>query len=517
MAYKGETYLISLKDGGINASVNKIIATPGQMTTDSKNLSLKGARKKRGGTYKVNAVAVSGAPQIMGIFDYKKPAGTQFIVFATNDGKLWKDSTNSIKPGLAVNKYVNMEQYLEKVFFCNGVDLPQYWDGATATTTGMSLIPTDWAGTNYPKQFIRHGRGASSRLWAIGCPTTPYTVYASENGTMDMTDAKVTTIDIDTGDGYGIVGANKFKDQLYCFGRRQAYLIDDADTSVTNWGYSKAAWAGGVAHWRLIVETPNDMVCMDEDGEIYSVMAAQEYGDYKAASLTKEADMHDWIKANLNLSLISKFHAVYDTELRAVKFFVVRRTQTDVDTCLVYFIDRPPQDAWMIYDNLNYISGYRASCAAVVNTSGNVFKVYTGDYIGFIWQLEYSEKSDNNNAFYAGFKTPPLGLENNRSRKRFDQAWISLEAEAIDIYEDNVYIAGVLNDSNMTLSLDWWVDGVAKTTQTVTATSNKRRYRVPLRSVGNELELQISNNTKDVDFCLDALEIDFLPLGSMVT
>lgn len=499
VAYTGQTFKIPCGSGGLNASIDKDSLPSEAMVIGSKNLNLiQGVRRKRGGTAKVNSTVITNAPRIMGMFDFMKPAGTAYIVFATADGKIWKTSSSTIKTGLSLNKYVCMEQLESLLFICNGADVPSYWDGSAGSVTDMTLIPTDWAAGNFPTQMIRHGKGNSERMWAIGCPSNPYTVYASKNGDgKDFSNANVTTFNIDTGDGFGLVGAGEFLDNLFCFGRRKAYIIDDADTSVANWGYSAAPWEGGVAHNRLIAKTPNDLICMAEDGEIYSVGAAIQYGDYKKASLTQGTYLHDWIKDNLLLSYIARFHNVYDPVLRAVKFFVVRVGQTTVDTCLVFFIDRPADQAWMVHDNLNFASGYNASCSALIRVGAGDYQIYTGDYSGFIWKLEQSTKGDATSTYWSGFKTPRIDCTNGRIDKQFDRVWIFLEPQATE-----------------ELTIDWWLDGVTQSSQSVIAASGVTRYSAPLGATGGNIELQIYNNTVNTDFALSQVLIDFEPLGA---
>ena len=609
--YRGSSYQIPCSRGGLNASINKVFIPPESMVMGSKNLNLKGARQKRGGTSKVNSTTIGASLRLMGIFDFLKPAGSQFIVFATNDGKIWKSATLTIKVGLSTNKYVNMEQFGSTLFICNNADVPQTWDG-TGNAAAMTKIPSDWAGTNYPSQFIRHGKGVSERLWAIGCLSTPYRVYASKNGdgtdftetdvaamgTITMSgiataeetfvigtqtytwketragtgevtigataaeavanivtavtadsavvtaedgagdtvvvtaatagadgnsikfteastnmsmdgqgclggttkgvDGVLVTLNIDTGDGYGIVGAVEFQDNLFCFGRGKTYIIDDRDTNTINWGYDPAPFEGGVAHHRLIVKTPNDLICMAEDGEIYSVTAAMEYGDYKKASLTRDTYLHDWIKSNLRLSYINIFHAIYDPILRAIYFFVVRTGQTTVDTALVYFVDRPPSEAWMIHDNLNFASGFNASCSGLIRVGAGDYQIYTGDWSGFIWKLEQSAKNDDGNPYWSGFKTPPLDYGDGRTDKRHDRGWLLIEPQGTE-----------------TLHIDWWVDGESQISQGIIADGARRRS-FPLGARGNDIELQVYNNTVNEDFVISQIYLDFKVLGAKV-
>jgi hypothetical protein len=61
---------------------------------------------------------------------------------------------------------------------------------------------------------------------------------------------------------------------------------------------------------------------MAADGEIYSIRAVEDYGDYKQASLTRESWMQDYINEHVNLSQINLFHAKYFPRIRAIVFFV---------------------------------------------------------------------------------------------------------------------------------------------------------------------------------------------------
>ena len=470
MGYIGQTYRIPCDRGGLVHNPNIDLIEPTSMVHPSKNINIhENGRGKRGGTSLVYSTAFPNSPRIMGLFDYRLKDGSQFLIAATNLGEIYKDATTTIKTGMSTTNHFSFEVFREKLFICDGYSVPQVWDGVAASTWDLPNLPSDWTGTNFPKQFIKHGRGVSERLWAIGCPSTPYTVYASANGNgEDFSDASVVTLYIETGDGFGIVGAVEFGDRLICFGKRKAYIIDDSSPDVTSWGYVAAQWEGGVAHHRLIVKTPNDVICMTEDGEIYSISAAQTYGDYKAASLTRPAHIDRWIKEFVNLSYIDHFHAVYDPVLRAVKFFVVRNGKTQVDTALVYFIDRPVKEAWVVHDNENYPSGYSASCSAVVRKSGGNWKVYTGDYSGQIWELETVNKNDNGNPYYAGFRTPWLSFDNPRTSKLYRRGWLVTEAKG----NYNVYI-------------NWWVDG-----------EQKAQRSVSLKGTGATLD----NFILDVDF-----------------
>ena len=627
--YNGETYAVPLEKGGFNHNKNIDTISPVDHVHPTRNIWLnEGGIRKRGGTTPIDTGTMDDA-EVVGVFDYTLASSTQFIVRATNNGKLWKDEDTTIKTGLTADKKVHMMQWGDELFFNNGANAPTVWDGAAAETvdltagvkaqgtitmagiavadetfvidsqtftwkaargttgevtigasaseavtnivtaitadlttvtavdgtgdtvvvtaasygtagnsivfteasTNMSVdgsgtmgtttagvddqMPSDWTGSNYPKQMIAHGRGNSLRNWAMGCPSTPKTIYVTADGTpKDFSDANVLTFHIETGDGFGVVGGIDFGNRLILFSRTKSFVINDDDTNTDNWGYTESQWEGGAAHHRLIVRTPNDIVCMMENGEIYSVTAAENYGDYRAASLTRPSFMHEWIKTYIDLSYIDDFHAIYDPILRAVKIFMVRIGETEVDTCLTYFIDRPPDKAWVILGNENFESGYSALCAAVVRQSVGVWKIYTGSYNGQIWKLGEVNRNDNSEAYVARIKTPDMSFDNVRETKRYD----------------NLRVVSV-SEGSCSATMTWWVDGTLIDSENLDFAEgggllgsfvlgtdalggpNVLEVSTKLGLLGKRIQVEAKSSTANEDFFLSQFLVDFKPLG----
>ena len=78
------------------------------------------------------------------------------------------------------------------------------------------------------------------------------------------------------------------------------------------------------------------------------------------------------------------------------------------------------------------------------------FIVYTGDYDGFLWKLEQATKSDDSNAYYAGFKTPPLTFDSPRQTKIYRNVRIITKTQG-----------------NFYLQIKWWVDGEYQNSGTI--------------------------------------------------
>ena len=613
--YTGETYRILCGVKGLNNNLNISAIEPDYLISPSKNIDLtKGGWGKRGGTAKVNSTTITDSPRIMGIYDFLKIGGSQFVVLATSDGKIYKTSSLTIKTGLGTSKYANFSMFNNEMFFCNGYNVPQTWDGAASSTVPLSGVaaqgtitmsgiavanetfvvgtqtftwkasrsiagevtigttaaeavtnivtaitadlatvtasdgagdtvvvtaasvgtagnsivfteastnmavdgsgtlgsttagvadttPTDWTGTNYPAVMIKHGRGNSERMWAFGCLSTPYSIYVTPDGNgKDFSDANVVIFNIDTGDNAGIIGGVVYKDQLILFGKRNTFIMDDADTNTDNWGYSAFTREGGVAHQRLVIPTQNDIICMMEDGTIYSLSAAEQYGDYKAASITRPMFMDRWIQDNVRLSYIEHFHGKYDPVKKKVKIFVVRNGQTEVDTAMVYYTET---GQWMIEDNVDYNSGYSASASALVKTSVGVYEIYTGDYSGFIWKLEQSATNDGNNGYKSKALTPYLYFENARISKHYHKCLLDIKPEATDSLDIRYYINDIYNNS---------IKMAGDTEELGTETLARNSFKIG--RIGEKIQLEFTNETADEDFFISQILIDYKPIGS---
>ena len=519
MSYAGAAYQIPCATGGSNYSPNLDGLPPESMVSPSKNLNLHtGGRTKRGGTAHAVATAITGTPQILAGYDFRLESGTRKIMAFGDDGALYSDAAagTSIKTGLATSGHPTFETFRNELFVTDGVTTPQTWNGAAASTSNITTPAADWGVGNQPKYCLAHGKGASRRMWFFGLTTTPKRAYYSKlDDGKDLTGTGSGQLNIETSDGFGIVGGVEFGERLMLMGKRKTYIVDDSNSDIANWGYLAAQWEGGVAHHKLIVKTPNDVICMQEDGEIYSVTAVQSYGDYKAASISRPAFIHAYIKENINIALIEQFHAVYDRNLRAIKFFVVRNGMAVIDTALVFFIDRPADQAWQVHDNIEEDSGYSASCSFEVRDSAGIYTIYTGDYEGWLWKTEQTAKNDNALGYTCQMRTPPEAFDNSRVLKKFRRGKI-------------VYAA----PGNYSINVRWWVDNVEQTPRVVSLANTGSVYDgsvydtaiyaqeavaeadFELGTIGKRIQIQLENSVPDEDFFISRILIDNEVLGA---
>jgi len=350
------------------------------------------------------------------------------------------------------------------------------------------------------------------------CAINTTTLYFSALYTSSTTDIEMFTtgaeqISIDTGDTDGLVGMVEFGKRLMVFGKKKAWYIDDSNIDASNWELVPAQWDGGVAHFRLLIKTPNDIIAMAEDGEVYSIAAVEQFGDYKQASLTRASWMHDYIKDYIDLSYVEHFHGIYDPDLRAVKIFVCGTAATTPDRALLYFVDREPKDAWMVHLNEDYDSGYKATASAMVRYATGEFRPYTGDTEGFIWKLNQTTKGDNGCAYYAGFTTTNDPLQKPASQKMFNvlRLYFDISGDctmALNVWVDQLLRLSTTFDMTAGVPLDTFVLGTDKL-----ATEELHIHTQKLGYVGERIQYELYNETVNEDFFIGEYMIDYKEMG----
>lgn len=519
MSYRGNSLLIPLDVGGLVGRREARGVLPTDFTL-ARNIRLQvGGIQKREGSSII--ASHGGGVAVIGLTDFIIGNGSQFQVVVNDAGDIYtvQDTGTNIKTGWLFGDDPSFETFNDKLYISTSNAIPQVWTG-TGSTSDLANPAADWTGSSFPKQIIRHGRKNSERLWAIGAPSTPFTVYASGLGTDNFVTG-VVTIPVTSRDGTGNVGGIVFGDRLIVFSKDNSYIIDDSSLTIAEWGYQESQWLGGVAHKNLIIRTPNDIICMMENGIIYSFTTAQQFGDYKAASLTTKSFMHEWINENIDLGQISKFHGVYHPKEKAVFIWTVRKGFGYPDTALVHYIDRPVEKSWEIQDAWDHNgseteAGFAARSSAIVKFQTGDYKIFTGAYLGDrVFRLGESARADNGVGFTGGVRLGIIDGGDPTRKKRFDRVRIiGKQGGSSDI--DIAWNVDGVDQSAKTINM--FVSGFQLDSSQLDIDSFGPDFQlldkfVNLRKIGKRIELEFSNNDVNTDFFLSQVILDFKFLG----
>lgn len=509
MSYVGQALRLLLDQAGMQYGRNTENLIPVALVDPTANVNFhEGGAGKRGGTD--DLITVTQVYPVRGIYQVKQKSGTNQLVYAKSDGKIYKtnDST-TLKTGMSTSNYFHFSMFNDQAFICDGATKPQFWDGSAGSTSDLTAYPTDWSGSDYPFMMIPHARGANARGWYIRADA----VYASKNGdAKSCGDSDVKKIPVYT-EG-GITGAVDFGGTLFVFSKTKTYIIDDTDTDVANWGYYEAPWTGGVAHWRLICPAGNNVYLMTEEGIIYSIQAVNTYKDFEQVNLTRPAHIDRYFQDKVDLANINEFHSVYDPTLRCVNWFV-DVGGSHVNTNLKYFIDRDPQIAWIPHNNLSYSSGLDASASCLYRISAGVYKIYTGDFSGQLWKHEQTTKTDNGNAYQFDIKLKPHDMDNPIMYKHFRDFRIRAKSSGNFTMTVKIWVDGVRKeDKSITISGTGALFGSAIFGTSVFAASGFATTTIPLGYYGYQIEIEVINSTASEDMFVNEIFVSFKNLGS---
>jgi len=168
MADKAQTFKVDLRTGGFVGTPNHDNIPSNSMVGRSSNINLnEGGKRTRGGSVKKNATAISGNPQLLGLYDYTTTAGVQKVITADNSGTVRYDYTNTIKSSLSTSNYYSFATVNNELYFCDGATgIFHYEDGVehfsysspsaaftvgetiTGGTSGQTAVVEDDDGTN---------------------------------------------------------------------------------------------------------------------------------------------------------------------------------------------------------------------------------------------------------------------------------------------------------------------------------------------------------------------------------
>jgi hypothetical protein len=145
MKYRGKTYNLPLVAPGLGYSRNSLVSQLGSMVSFRNcNIHELGVGK-RGGTSIINNI--SGNPRITGLHDFRLKTGERWIIRSTEDGKIYKDNSNTIKTGLST-------RYAESLNEGNFATHAKWDTTGDFDDTGGNLEYTHSAGSGTATQTI---------------------------------------------------------------------------------------------------------------------------------------------------------------------------------------------------------------------------------------------------------------------------------------------------------------------------------------------------------------------------
>lgn len=454
MPYTGEIAEIIVGTQGLNGSKNVATLDP-RALIQATNLTYEdGTMRKEGGATKYNSTVLSGAPKILGGWDWFPVAGTQRMIVLADDGKLYKDSGDgsfgtTLKSSLTVTNAnpVFVEGGKEaaannrKLFMFSAANVVQVLSADGATTSDISTPPSDWSSANQPTFGLIH----EALLWGGGNPNDPHRLYYSLVTNHEDV-AGGGTLAIYPGDGERLVGAVSFKGLIICWKfPKGIFIVDTSDSDKSKWRVTKhTGQIGGVSALGAVV-VDDDILFIDPGGNFHFLSATNEFGDVKGQSLSTAHEFGTFMRENVNLANLDQCRSVwYDAKREA--HFCVAASGTTNNRRVVVDLNRP--------DLARFRWSDRDTCTAawLKQDGDNIPRLTLGDDIGFVWNLDTDNRAKDGSGYNAVFQTPHNDLSTlDPSLAALDKNWEFLEL--------------IINPKgNWNLAVDIVVDGAVKQT-----------------------------------------------------
>ncbi|CAK0754771.1 conserved hypothetical protein [Azospirillaceae bacterium] len=497
-------------EGGVQEKTSVFLLKPTELQI-AQNVQYyeNGALTKRAGYIKRYTNPLSGL-MITGLYDFIKRDLTHH--FLTTSDKLYSSSQGdasavelagglTFTTGSSGENLMSFITFNNKAIGTNGVEVIWQCDGTTGSVLAGSPPISKIIATFQNFVFL----GGSS--------TYPYRLYFSNDGNETTWTA---TDYVDIGDlTSAITGLAVLFGKLYIFTRRAIYELTgyDRDTFTVN---EVTLALGCVAH-KSIVKVDNNLIFFTDRG-IYS---------FDGVNVHYLSENMQVTQAGFNYARIAYVVGEHYKAKNQVWFSVPNASSgaNNLVICMTY----KPTLAESQYgiSNLSYYTtaqnvafatytGMVFNCFGLEKSDTSLDKLYAGGYTGLVW-LQDSGTNDDGVAIDFAVKLPPIDGGNPETFKRF--RYMKLFVKQVGNYAVNIsyktdfrpgtdtttYSMLQTTDASLWGSMIW---GTA-----VWGGSSIINSRVPLRALGNHLEIIFSNNVINQEVVIKGFTILFQNKG----
>lgn len=441
MVYTGATVPIPIGFYGLDGRNNPNEIPPGALEI-AEGIDYEGRIiRKEGGAEKLDSSGVSGDPICRGLFDWHPVSGTQRLISAWNDGKIYKevsDDLDSVTLKSGINTTENM-QFIEggeetlgrdrKLFMCNGEDPVQVLDADGATTSTISDPPSDWSGTNQPINMAMHsgpgGTPGGGFMWGF----LGHRAYRSKLN--DHEDYTTTPYQLAIGPSVGtqILAGFTFDGIFYLLKDKGIFFIDDSDTDDSNWYPRLLSSVIGIASPQAWAFTGNDVLVMSRDGTFFLLTAVREKdkttGNVQAADIGKALFLDPWLRDNVNMNKLGLTTATTYPHKSTVEFSVPRKDYGFPNIRLRFNFEesRVVKFSYSTRDEA-YILGIRKDPTAGIE------KPIHGDGQGNVYLMDTEVRSKDSAGYDGIMRTHPTDSGYPDNQKGYDALGIQFDSVA---------------------------------------------------------------------------------------
>ncbi len=380
-----------------------------------------GAARKVGGATKINSTAISGGPNITGMFDFwyggDVSTFTQKFVAMTSDSKIWKEDMDGTfdditgSASISANATPHFSVIGDKLIIATDKnDTPLYWN-----TTGN--VATLGGSPPAARGFCFH----ANRGWAWGANAHPSRLYYSATDNVeDWTGADTGAIDIDQRDGDRIVNVTPHKGALIIFkgpNKGSIHIISGTSPSGSD-PFVRKVFVRGIPLQSInsVVAVGDDLLFVSDRG-IHSLSATASYGDFTESDITKY--LKRFFREEINRSNLNLCQGVNYAAKSCCLWTFSSAGATDNNLVLGLSYVRVEEEGWKAFV-------WRRDCFSAAlrkNPTSKIDEVVFGGTDGFARRQDTNNRNiDSTTAYSFRMQSPHLLLgQSYDGRVRGDQ------------------------------------------------------------------------------------------------
>lgn len=343
---------IPLGGDGLTGSQNLALLRPTQLLQAENVTYDEGVVRKEGGSAFYSITPLAGNPTILGGWDWWPDSTSQYMIVVTANGRLVADDGTGAfgqtllgpaDPGVPVFVEGGAEAPLNPPkLFVFGTGFVKVIEGNPLTSHGLTgAVPSEWT-NNYPKTACNH----ASRLWAAVGHRVYYT-RADDHEDFSTGDAG--QLAVFPGEGDRIVQILSYKGLLIVWKYPSGiYAVNTTSPTLSNWSVSRISQSIGASGAQNAVMIDDDVLFVDQAGNIQLLSGIQEFGEVGSRDLTHVHDLNPFTRGKVNLSRLAFARAVYYAVRREVHIALTTIGQHMNDARLVVDFNRPglPRFRW---------------------------------------------------------------------------------------------------------------------------------------------------------------------------
>lgn len=475
-------------DKGLQEKTSVLVLTPNELQI-ARNVHYfeSGSLTKRAGYLKRFTNALTGTPQITGLYELVKRDGTKRFITATDKiyfGAQGATDADEIPGGLTFTTGTSGENFMSfitfnnKVIGTNGVENVWAWD--------IDSNASDLAGAPPVAEIIATYQNI---VFLAGNSTFPYRLFFSNDG--DETTWTGTDF-IDIGDLTNpITGLAVLFGKLYIFTRRAIFELRGFDRDT--FAVDEVSLSVGCVAYKSIVKVDNNLIFLSDRG-IYS---------YDGINVHYLSEKIEPTIANLNYARIGQVVA----ELYKAKnqiWFAVSTGSNGANNEVICMTYEPTasEGAGIKAQNVAFATytGMAFNALGLETSDTEIDRLYAGDYAGLVYKQDQGT-NDNGSGIDFVVKLPPIDMDAPEVFKRFRYLWLFVKQIGsfnLDISYKTDFAPG---DTTTTVSLQQTTDaslwGSMIFGSSVWGGSSIIKSRIGLKAVGQHLELLFSNENAD--------------------